>query len=130
MKWESKNKLFCDDYYKNINTHRCTNICIKGLHFCVESFRFYWRLVFVCKCLELILSGGLRIYWIICREVKPLIKRGAWVMTLNCIWWWGSCSAALGNVEYPFIAIIFRYILAQSSSMVTFMHQADPFTNY
>ena len=26
-------------------------------------------------------------------------------MILNCIWWWGSNSGALGNVEYLFIAI-------------------------
>ena len=26
-------------------------------------------------------------------------------MSLNCIWWWGSSSKDLGNIEHPFIAI-------------------------
>ena len=34
-------------------------------------------------------------------------------MTLNCIWWWGSCS---GNVEHLFIAITSRSTLGQSGS--------------
>ena len=35
---------------------------------------------------------------------------------LNCIWWWGSSPEALGNVEYPFIAITSRSTLIQDGS--------------
>ena len=35
-------------------------------------------------------------------------------MTLNCIWYWGSYSGALGNVEYHFIAITPRSTLTRS----------------
>ena len=31
-------------------------------------------------------------------------KRDVQNMILNCIWWWGSSSGDLGNVEYTFIA--------------------------
>ena len=34
----------------------------------------------------------------------------------NCIQWYGFDSESLGNVEYPFIAIAPRYILAQIGS--------------
>ena len=37
-------------------------------------------------------------------------------MILNCIWCWGSNSGALGNIEYPFIVIIPKFILTQSGS--------------
>ena len=38
------------------------------------------------------------------------------VMTLNSIWWWGSSSGVLRNVEYPFIAITPRSTLSRSGS--------------
>ena len=37
-------------------------------------------------------------------------------MILNCIWWWGSCSADLESVEYPLIAITPNFTLTRSSS--------------
>ena len=39
-------------------------------------------------------------------RISFLMKRlVSWKMTLNCIWWWGSCSGTLGNVESAFFAI-------------------------
>ena len=35
-------------------------------------------------------------------------------ITLNRIWSWESSPRALGNVEYPFIAITPRYTLSES----------------
>ena len=36
---------------------------------------------------------------------------------LLTIWWWGSSNAgALGNVEFPFIAIALGFTLAQGGS--------------
>ena len=36
-------------------------------------------------------------------------------MTLT-IWWWGSKSKTLGNVEYPFIAITSTFTLTRTGS--------------
>ena len=41
-------------------------------------------------------------------EIKTL---NVLCMTLNCIWWCGASSEALGNVEYPFIVITPKFIL-------------------
>ena len=38
------------------------------------------------------------------------------VMTLNCIWWWGSSSGDLESVEYPFIVITPISTLIQNGS--------------
>ena len=37
-------------------------------------------------------------------------------MTLNCIWWLGSSTGNLGNLEYCFIAITSRSPLIRNSS--------------
>ena len=39
-------------------------------------------------------------------------------VTLDCIWWWESSSGALGNVEYPFIAITFGSRMVVWSGLV------------
>ena len=45
----------------------------------------------------------------ICYNIENEMKKTIWnrnvlSMSLNCIWWRGSCSEALGSLEYPFIA--------------------------
>ena len=44
------------------------------------------------------------------------------------IWWWGSSSGSLENVEYTFIAITPRFILTQSDRVCKFyfIHRRDP----
>ena len=37
-------------------------------------------------------------------------------MILNDICWWDFCTDVLGNVEYPFIAIIRKFTLTWSGS--------------
>ena len=49
-------------------------------------------------------------------------------MTLNCIWWWGSSSGALENVEYFFIAITLGSSLKRSGSICK--GQIGLFENY
>ena len=39
------------------------------------------------------------------REVRRPNKSLILDMTLDCIWWWDSCSWALENVKYTFIAV-------------------------
>ena len=39
-------------------------------------------------------------------------------MTLNYIWYWGSSSGDLVDVEYPFIAITPRSTLIQNASTI------------
>ena len=43
---------------------------------------------------------------ILCRQIRLPHKRHVLVMTLNCIWWWGSSSRDLGSMEYFFIPIV------------------------
>ena len=52
---------------------------------------------------------GCRIHRLLCRRVRPPLPSSVPDMTL----WWGSSNAwALGNAEYPFIAIAPRSTLA------------------
>ena len=59
-----------------------------------------------------------------CRIHRLLLRRGVrlphqWVSCIwhETIWWWGSSNAgALGNTEYPFIAIARRSTLTRSGS--------------
>ena len=61
-------------------------------------------------------SWGCRIHrLLLCRRVRLLL----WVSWIwhKTIWWWGSSNAgALGNAEYPFIAITLRFTLTLSGS--------------
>ena len=51
----------------------------------------------------------------LCRGVRPTTT-SVLNRTLNCIWWRGSGSEALGNVENSFIAITLRSSLTRSPS--------------
>ena len=61
---------------------------------------------------------GCKLYQLhLCRGVKPPHPPTIVLcMILNCIWWWGSSSGALGNVEYLFIAITPKSTLTQRGS--------------
>ena len=62
-------------------------------------------------------AGTGELQWLhLCREVKlPLCVSWIWLYT---IWWWwcSSNTGALGNAEYPFIAVVPRSTLAWSVS--------------
>ena len=47
--------------------------------------------------------------------VRPYLQVSC-VYTLNCIWWWGSSAAALGNMEYSFMVITPRPALSLRNS--------------
>ena len=74
----------------------------------------------------------LRICWLYsCSGVRlPPEKKGSVLsMTLNCIWWFGSSSGALGSVEYIFISITPRPTLTGVVVLVSvpWMGQIDLF---
>ena len=60
---------------------------------------------------------GYRIHWLhLYRGVSPPPRWVSWIWHVT-IWWWGSNNVgALGNAEYPFIAITPRSTLARSGS--------------
>ena len=61
-------------------------------------------------------SWGCRICRLhLCRWLRPPPPTCVWDMTLNCIWWWGSNSWTLGNVEYLFKKIFFLVITPRST---------------
>ena len=54
-----------------------------------------------------------------CSGVTPPPKQwGVLGMIWSCIWWWGSCSGALGSVEYSFIVITPRFTLTWNHSSI------------
>ena len=60
---------------------------------------------------------GLRIRWLYpLRRSKITPKRGVLSMTLNDIRWWGSSSAYMESVDYPFIAMTTYSILTQNGN--------------
>ena len=60
---------------------------------------------------------GCRIHCLLlCRGLRPLHQQVSWIWH-ETIWWWGSGNfRALGNAEYPFIAITPKSTLAQSGN--------------
>ena len=46
----------------------------------------------------------------------PSSQQGSWYMTLNWIWWWGSCPGVLENLVYSFIVITLSSTLTQIGS--------------
>ena len=87
---------------------------------------YFYIYICVCVCINLILlcpvGWGCRIHWLhLCRGVKKTKKKNkktrvSWIWH-KAIWWWGSSNAgALGNTEYPFIAVAPRSTLARLGS--------------
>ena len=81
-----------------------------------------------------VLPEGLRIHWFyrVYREIRPPSPKRCFLgMTSNWMWWWGSSSKALGNVEYLLIAITPGLLLPRLvvSVRVAFMGQIDLFEN-
>ena len=52
----------------------------------------------------------------ICVHKRMSLMSSSLLLLLNCIWWRGTNYGALGNVEYPFIAITPRSTLTRSGS--------------
>ena len=79
---------------------------------CILSYFFMYTF----PILNCPVGWGCRIHrLLLCRGVRPP-PRVSWIWHYT-IWWWGSSNAgALGNAEYPFIAIAPRSTLARSGS--------------
>ena len=50
-----------------------------------------------------------------CTGIRPRPKTGVSSMTLNCVWFWGSCSGDLRSVKYPFVTITTSFTLTLST---------------
>ena len=80
-------------------------------------FIFWLRYCWIFQFSVSLVDWGCRIHRLhLCRVVTPQPQQVSWIWH-KTIWWWGSSNAgALGNVEYPFIAIAPRSTLAWSGS--------------
>ena len=69
------------------------------LYICITNLKI--QRIFNCP-----VGWGCRIHRLhLCKEVRPYPQHVSWIWHLT-IWWWDSSNAgALGNAEYPFIAI-------------------------
>ena len=77
---------------------------------------------------------GLTIRWLYPQQKGKtylLQKKLVLSMTLNCIWWWGSSSVALGSVEYLYIVMTSRSTQTNNSgACLSFICRSNRSKNY